>query len=762
MIETKNRKILMVAVVALLALASIAVIAAEHGDDTDAAATGNVSVIYGQSLNINVGQTGLSTNDQGRFGAQLIVASGSSLPPGTSLNETFTGGPGAPSTWTYQIQGNYNTMSNWSTTFVNKNTGVEIGTVNFTVSVPKITITYDGNGGLVNGSQIYTTEIIPGSFVPILTATFSNGSQTFLGWATTQTGTPITSLAPTVNTTLYAQWAQASATSSSWSGTITQGQSFSHAFTTTPTSATITISSSPVGWGASMSGNTLSGSVPAGAQPGDYYITLRIASTGFTTTTTTVTITVPVYVEPPIDKSQSVGTVLSYQPVTNPSNATVSLTSVQLGSTTLSGLGGFSVTNRTITGTLAQVGNYTFNSTVSAPGYASSSFTFRVASTPADTTTSPPTIGGITATQTPGAPRTWDFVAVNPSNYAAISWSVVGGAVFQTASTTAIYQFPTAGQYTVSCQLTGFDSSTVQATKTIMVTDSYHPDMAWAGVPYTFTVQGTPAVDLLDALWLSDSTTTVDSIQYTTISGTPTTGNIGNTYEYSVDSITTDVTVYAAQTVAPSPSFDLTLSSDGFTATANWTGQYASVVLFNYGDGSPATTSTTHTYAKAGAYTVVATGVNNVSERTASQLLSVGGFVDDKPSIYLQDLTDVTYHQGETVYIAITINPGDVVGILGAADEFLTTEGNVITGDTSGVELGDYDLTVTVTPSSGAQLSKTVPLTILAAEIPTPPTPPIDWHKIAYYIVGLLALLIVLYVLVKILKHGKRKVKGKK
>ena len=285
-----------------------------------------------------------------------------------------------------------------------------------------LTVTYNANGGLINNAATWSEGIVSNGHPTLPSATFSGGSMIFKGWATTSTATTpnvTSSYVVTAAVTFYAVWEQASTSMSSWSATISHGQSFNPSFTTTPSNATISISSAPAGWGISISGKTMSGTVPDAVAPGKYYIILQTSASGWKTTTTTLTVTVPIYIVPPIEKTDFVGNTFKYEPVTNPTNASVSINSVKLNNTTITNSGA-SMSGRTINLPLTAFGTYEISYTVSASGYTSTTATVRVFADNAPTVTDPPTISGISANQRPQEPRTWDFVATNPTNYSQI------------------------------------------------------------------------------------------------------------------------------------------------------------------------------------------------------------------------------------------------------------------------------------------------------------------------------------------------------
>lgn len=754
-------KIVVSALIAVLALLAGAFALGTETEESDASTTFEYSMTSGASTyqKVNIGD--LRTIDHMELlsgtmppGISVVKGAKITLSGGGGYEQYFSGTPTVAGIYSFKLE------------LFNINGGTaEIRSFKIYVNNPepvKYTVTYNASPGLVNGSSTWKEDVISSGHPALPAATYSSGAYSFLGWATSSSAkTPnVTgSYAVTGDVTFYAVWEQNSASISSWSETVGHGQSFSHAFTTTPSTASATVSSAPDGWGVTMSGKTLSGIVPDGIAPGKYYITLKVSASGYATTTKTITITVPVYIVPPIERQQATGTVFSYEPVTNPTNSNVTINSIKFNGSTLSN-SGFSVQNRVISGPLNNVGTYEISFTVSASGYASTTLTVRVYAFESPGVTDPPMISSISANQRPAEPRTWDFIAV-AANYASISWSM-NGKVFQSASTTSVFEFQTSGVYTVKCELVGYDGSKTSATKTVAVMDTYHPELAWAGVPYSIVVSGTPSTDMLSAIWLTASAASVDGTTYTVISGTPTSAHVGSTYTFSVGGVTKSVTVYAAETVPPTASFETELSSDAMKVTIKWTGEKASVVYYDYGDGSPVSKATSHTYDIAGHFVIVATAVNNLGERLASHIVFTGGAEDPVPSTRPLDLTDISLKKGEKVHIPLTLFDGESVTLLGSATAFVKLVDHIISGETADVALGVYELTVTLTSPGAAPVQKTIKITILAADDSG------GSGLLVWYVVMILAILFAVFILVKVAggkkkkKTSKRKGKGRR
>jgi hypothetical protein len=702
----------------LLAAVSAAFLSVSSSDEADAID------INDMSYTLYVGQTYNELIPTNKSPVPNVTYIGS-LPPGMSVATTgsgvstlyyLQGSPTQAGTYDYKIH--QSTIS-----------GYNDYNLHITVLTPVryYTVTYDASPGLVNGQSKWTEQIMEGTYASLPAGYYSNGSQTFIGWYDVVSGgQSLTSYIVTKDVTLYGRFMQNSVDITYWAPTIPHGQTQSWPIAVTPSSASLTVGSFPAGWSASLSGSSgsyvLSITVPDGATPGVSYVTLRGTASGWTSSTRSLPVTVPIYVVPPIEDSQAAGTTYVYEPVTNPNNATVSITEVRYNGAAQSN-SGFSVSGRSITGPLSSVGTYEIYYRVSAAGYTSSDGVVRVYAFDPPAQYDPPSISGIEAAPRPSEPRTWDFVAVNPSGYASISWSL-GGSVFQTGSATSVIEFPTAGFYDVSCVLTGFDGGAVSSVKTVAVADAYHPELAWAGVPYCALFQGASSADVSGAEWLETTMRNVGGVYYLAVFGTPGQSHVGSSFSYTVGSESRAVRVFASAQSPPHAAFEVELSEDGFTLSVDWTGSGASVVYMDYGDGSPVTESMSHVYSSEGFWTVAATAVNDKGERIASHIVFTGGYENGSRSLSLDELTDVTVRQGEKFLIPLTLGDGDFAALLGSATSFVSLEeGYLISGDASGVDPGAYSLTVTVTPASGSPAQATITVTVLPAEDPVPPEP---------------------------------------
>jgi len=457
-----------------------------------------------------------------------------------------------------------------------------------------------------------------------------------------------------------------------------------------------------------MSGKTLSGVITAA--PGTYFIVLQATYSGYISSSVTVTITVPVTITPPIEYTLVEGQTFSYEPVTNPSSATISLTSVTLDGTSVTN-SGLSVSGRTITGVLATAGTYAVTFSASASGYVAVSKTVYIyVSEPTTDPVDPVSISSISATARANDSRVYDFIAVGVSNAVNYSW-FVGDVQYSSSSSTSLYEFSTSGIYTVKCVVTGSDSSTAYTTVNVICLDTYHKEMAWSGVEYNFiqAVSGTePAVTISGGSSISYAFQTVGSNEYLVISGTPSSSEIGNTYTVAIGTDSYSIEVYQGQSSAPVSSFIYEIGEDGYTVNVTSMCENASVVLYDYYGNGEYTTSTTCTYTVADYYTISCMAVNNISERTSSQLVEIG--IVETITVDIGDLTDTEGYVNEQLIITVSLAEGESLAISGSAAEWMSVDGDKVYGKTS--TAGEYVLDVVLTHADSTTVSKTIKVII--------------------------------------------------
>ncbi len=614
--------------------------------------------------------------------------------------------------------------------------------VDFTIYVVPSTViyevTYNAGIGTVNGSGTYTESITDGCNASLPTATYSSGAYTFLGWATSSTSsTTVSSYTVTSSITLYAVWSQNTVDISSYTATVSSGQSFSNIFSTYPSGASLSVYSyGGLSGYISLSGKTLYGTL-TDVSAGTYTVILKATYTGYISGYEYVTIYVPVVIEEPITYTLTSGETFSYEPVTDPTNATITLTSVTLDGNMISN-SGLSVSGRTITGILSSSGTYKVTYTATATGYITTSDSVYIYVSEAPASSDTASITGITATARAGSPRSYDFIATGVSNATNYVWDA-DGSVFSSSSSTSLYQFDTSGIHTVTCTVSGSDGSTDSVSVTVVCTETYYRDCAWSGYGYNYTaeVDSTPTVTL-SGDWLSYTVSAVDGIDYLVISGTPDSEDVGSEFTVNIDGSTYTITVYEGQSEAPVSDFTYEVDDETFTVTVTFTGSNASFVLWDYTGSGDYVTDTTHTYSEAGQYTISCKAVNNISERSSTNTVEV--FVVEEITLSLDELTDFSINVGERLNIILdTDTDAYTVELIGTASDFCTLSESTITVEPD--TAGEYDLTViydSVDPATD-DISKTIKVTVTDED--PEPVQGTDWSKMILYGVIILLLL---------------------
>ena len=197
------------------------------------------------------------------------------------------------------------------------------------------------------------------------------------------------------------------------------------------------------------------------------------------------------------------------------------------------------------------------------------------------------------------------------------------------------------------------------------------------------------------------------------ISGIPGEAYIGESYNVFVGDDSWIIHVYPRETSAPVVDFDLVLSDDGYTVVALFKGQNASFYSYDFdGDGIPEQ-GNAFTYEKEGRYTVVCKAMNNVSETSKSDMVSVN--VVPHEDVRVIDLTDFQMEVGEKLNISLTLGEGDVVTVSGSAASFVTVDGSTL--KVAPTQKGVYDLIVTVHSAGGTVTDKDVKVTVRGSEI---------------------------------------------
>jgi len=570
-----------------------------------------------------------------------------------------------------------------------------------------VDVIYSATPGLINGQSTWTESVAKGTYASMPTPTApADGSKSFRGWSLESGGTIITSFTPSANTTLYAVWNTNTVSIVSYSATVTQGQSFLHTFSTNPSNASLQITSyggltsSQIG----VSGKTLSGTITA--EPGTYNVSIKASAGMYNSTTTIVKITVPIVIVPPIEYTVALGDTFSYEPVTNPTNSTISISKVTKGGVNYAH--SLTVQGRTITGVMNDLGTVDITFDASASGYTKVSKTVRVFVTEPSTVSNPATIDSITVVPRAEEPRTYDMIAIGVAYATNITW-YVNGIEFASSHNTAVYEVMGPGFYEFKATVSGSNNSKDSATKTVVIIETYYPEMAWVGIPYTYIAEGTSSASLSPGSFLTSEIKIADGVSYVVVSGTPTQSHLGNTYNVTIGSTSLYIKVYAAQTEAPDASFILTIQTDEegnetFTVDTEFTGSNASEVWFDYGVGLGWVSDTSYTYVSDGVYTVRCLAVNNISDRITSDYVIIG--VIDGITLDMLHLSDIYVMVGDPVVLDVPIEEGDVITISGTASAFLSVDGNQIKGVPA--VSGSYTLSIVVTHSDSTSVNGSI------------------------------------------------------
>ena len=582
------------------------------------------------------------------------------------------------------------------------------------VTAGECTVTYDAGIGLINGQQTWSETIVKGSYASLPQATYSSGAYSFVGWNESATASEgVASYNAVKDVILHAVWKRNAVQVSDATATVTSGQSASLPMTTDPSEAVLSIGS--LGGlpqdSVRVDGHSIVLDM-TDVSPGTYFVTVDASYSGYITGESVITVRVPITIVKPIEYVLCEGDSFSYTPVTNPTNAEITLISVTKDGNLVGDMGGLIVDGRSIVGNYGQKGTYAVTYKASLEGYVDVTNTVFVKVNERQASAPAPVMGTITATPRATEPRVYDFVISGYSNASNIIWSYEGRA-FATSSPTALFEFPASGSYTVTCTLAGFDGSFVSEDFSVICLDNYHREAAWAGIQYSYIIEGDAEISIENGAPFSVITNEVGGKVYSIIAGIPSEAYIGESFDVHVGDDSWPITVYRAENSAPVADFDLVLSDDGYTVVAVFKGQNSSFYSYDFnGDGIPEP-GNAYTYGKEGRYTVVCKAVNNVSETSKSDLVSIN--IVPHEDVDILDLTDFQMVAGEKLDIVLTLADGDIVTVSGSAAGFVKAIDGTLRATPT--EKGTYDLTVSVHHGNGTQTSKTVKVTVRGTEV---------------------------------------------
>jgi len=577
-------------------------------------------------------------------------------------------------------------------------------------------VTYEAGIGNVKGQKVWRETITEGTYASLPDAVHSNGAYSFRGWSMSNTSTDVLdSLKVTSDITLYAVWERNTVKMSDSSATIARDQTSSLTIFSDPSDARLSI----VDHGGleesnvRISGHTLRLDMTS-VDPGTYYVTLEANKTGYLAGRSTVTVSVPICIVKPIEYVLNEGDVFSYTPVTNPTNASISLVGVLLDGAPVHD-SGLELNGGTVTGKLLHKGTYEITYRASLEGYVDVTNSVIVyVNDPSDNpVTGDVSLSSVTASSRASEPRVFDFIAIGGVNVSNYVWSVEG-MVFASSSPTAVYEFPSSGVYNVECTAYGGSGDKVTLEITVVCTDNRHRDAAWSDTEYSYIVQGRTDVTFPDDSFLSVTRDEIGGSVFTVISGTPSGSDIGKVFPITVGDDSWTVSVYQKETVPPKASFTVSVTGDGYSVKAEFTGSAASFHRFDFDNDGQYEDGDTFTYSKPGRYVVSCMASNNLSDVIASMHIDI----DYAPSesTDLSGLTDFVIGMNERLYIEISLVEGDELQVSGSASDFVVVDGNILR--ISPTEKGIYELVVTALHSDGISDSVTVEVKVTGPDDP--------------------------------------------
>ncbi len=647
---------------------------------------------------------------------EYCASDGGSLPTGLSKDGKYVKGtPTELGTWnaTFRLSDSY--ISLWGDGYLY---------VTFTVAeVPEYhTVSYDAGVGLVNGKNTWSEEILAESYASLPTAVHSTGAYTFLGWSLSETSTNVVaSHTVTKDVTLHAVWQRNTVGIDDATATISQDQSSVMTIVTDPSDAVVSISEyGGLGTKNVWIVNHRLHMDMTSVEPGTYYVTLDADFTGYLTGHSVVTIYVPITIVKPIEYTLVEGDVFSYTPVTNPTNASISLVEVSIDGVVSEDNGGLKVNGRTISGTLSEPGTYEITYRASLEGYVDVTNHVMVFVTASSDVPSmgAVSLASISAASRSDEPRVYDFVAIGGQNVTNYVWSI-DGEVFASSSATALYEFPASGVYTIECTAYGASGDSVTLDVTVMCSDNRHRDAAWVGVEYSYVVPGNVEISVPEGSFLKIGAESIGGQLYTLMSGTPSAGDVDKGFDVTVGSESWTIKVYPAEGEAPVSKFTLSVKDDGYTVEATFTGSNASFHRFDFDNDGVYEDGNIHRYEKSGRYVISCIAVNNVSEVTSSMRVEID--IAPSESVDLDGLTDFSMNVGERMYIDLDLRDGDSVQTSGSATAFVELDDNTLRVHPT--ERGIFSLTVQVLHTDGTFDSATIEIRVAGPDDPIMPVP---------------------------------------
>jgi len=333
----------------------------------------------------------------------------------------------------------------------------------------------------------------------------------------------------------------------------------------------------------------------------------------------------------------------SYTVTTNNTADTMSLISASMttgSTTTVIPNSSISIDNinRVIGYTFASVGTYEFALKITGPTGNNNTLVLRIFVT--DTIISgTPSIDNITVIKNGNG--NFDFVLVNPQNYASILWDFGAGTSVMNQNITQNYTYNNPGIYYLNVTLTNSLGVTATITKIIDAMQPGTPTVAYRNSMYVAVVEvaatNSSQVTVTCPAWMSWEFITAGSVNYVKVSGMFTDlASVGNTYNLSIRSNgNTDeswaLTLYPASTDALNPDFEFEWIN-GFSIRLKYTGTTdgATKVYVQWitgGGYAPYLVTSDgwmyHTYTQSGTFTITISALRLGIEKSVQKLITI-------------------------------------------------------------------------------------------------------------------------------------------
>lgn len=597
----------------------------------------------------------------------------------------------------------------------------------FTLNVIEDTsVSYDSN----TDQFVYGWEesVRSGSALIVRSVSNTVTDQDFVGWNTDATGTgtwyqPGDTIS-SGHTTLYAQWRTAIAVTSASELTLDKGGNIDYSFSINQSGCTISmVDDGPLSL--TLSNGRLTGIVDA--DPGKYTVKFSIDK-GVQHSDFFLTVYVKIYQIQPIDEMAYTGEGWARSIELMPSNVTYNLTfgtvtrTVDGVTETISPAeaGLLSPSGTMVSGTFSSAGTYVIHLTATAPNNPElkpTTVEIKVHVEDPVPAISDPTIERTMVSGT-SVPDTYDFVAVNPTDYLQIIWNFGDGTSSTGQSVVHHYDYP--GNYQWTLTLTAHDGHTdaVYTGYVISLGPSEPSPDAWIGSRYAVMIEA-PATATMSAPSFLTSSVITDSITgktYLLISGTPDdswSDRTGKTFSVVIKEGTTainswTISLHGSSDVSIESSFDI--SVNGHTVTVTYLGNQNAVVYIAWDGTNYVRLSGTigqHEYETAASYVlpvIIILGDTQVSDTISFNISEA-----DPLNVQIDRIYNQSVRVGHEISIAVSVQPeGAVIDISGA--DWLTYADGVISGTPD--VAGTYEVSVYATYGSVSSVTQIFTVTV--------------------------------------------------